>query len=150
MNYLAIIVKRNKQFQKSDGKLRTCAVRGDNGLWIPHDKLIDLPTEKDRYNEGVLVMIELGFKDAIVTIGPAVHEVTRALVGFSDDIFKHREDIELWNHALKYQYAELRKREMELDHRETILKMQEGTIEEVHKIMKEKLERENAPKLPTK
>lgn len=142
MIYLAIVERRNRQLQGGGGKLQTLALRSANGLWVAHKRAISLPSDKDRFNEGVLVLVEIG-KDAITNIAPAAEEIVRSLLDFSESIFQHREDVELWNHALKYQYAELKKREEQLNSREDILKLQEKTITEVHKIMKEKFDREN-------
>lgn len=143
MIYLAVIERRNRPLQGSAGKLQLLVLRGANGLWVEHKRAIALPVEKDRFHEGVLVIVQLGFKDSITSIAPAADEVVRALIGFSEDIFKQREDTELWNHSIQYQYVELKKREQELDRREDMIKIQEKTMAEIHKIMKEKFDREN-------
>lgn len=133
MLYLGQVIKlKPRQIQ-----IQILAIRGNNGLWIPHQEVITKSLDwKIVCTVNSLVLVKLDSKREIVEIEYATNEIVRYLV----DAYNKLTGIEVqkaqfaeWRYSLEYQSLELDKRKQAIINREDLLAAKEQKVAEILK-----------------
>lgn len=141
MLYLGQVIKlKPRQIQ-----IQILAIRGNNGLWIPHQEIITKTLVwKSVYHTNTLVLIQLDSNREIIGIEYAASEIVRYLVEAYNKlaaIEAQKAEFAEWRYSLEYQGIELKKREQAITNREALLVAKEKKIEEILKLWRKQQEK---------
>ncbi|MEB3336178.1 MAG: pilus motility taxis protein HmpF [Leptolyngbyaceae bacterium] len=125
MLYLAEVQKETTFVKGTKTKLKLLACQRTEQSWsaVPGEEAIQTD-EANKFNEGVLVLVDLTASKQVQRIQEASRQLVSTLQNFSrlQEKFKtQEEEIEQWKQSLTYQSQELNRREMEMESRQAQL-----------------------------
>lgn len=139
MYYLAQVIEK-PLYGKT--KVQLVSQKRLDGLWAKvASEAIALSSEQNRFNQGVLVLVELNEQRQIVKIIPALDEL---ISSFRDWVLKsakfdgRESEIKLWRESLDYQSQQLFIREQEIERREDLLKQREKKLQLIYQAVQQR------------